>query len=122
VSFLEVGVSSLQAITFEKSVGLCIRCILDNAPQGVGEAGEADHFEVLSIYVDKSKQVNMHFSSPRTQYRIGMYDCLGRLVSFTNFTAVAGNNSGKPMFRVFRRECISSISRTAKASLQRNGS
>ncbi len=90
--FVEVGQNSLQAISFQKSIGLCVRCIWNGQQTGIGNAGEADGYELLSLSVDIEKMLTFRFRSLVSRIGVIVFDILGKVVATRDFETVDGEN------------------------------
>jgi uncharacterized protein (TIGR02145 family) len=92
VSFLEIGQSSITAIPFLKSVGLCVRCILDAAASETGQLPAGEDFDIESVTIDGSKALVMKFSAPAASYVIAVHDLLGNMLLSASCDAHQGTN------------------------------
>ncbi|MBE0645847.1 MAG: hypothetical protein IH600_17330 [Bacteroidetes bacterium] len=118
--FVEVGQNSLQAISFQKSVGLCVRCILDAVTTGSGEIDAPLELHLRSHTVSPQREVTVYYQSDEGPVDILVVDILGRVLLRTTREAVRGENilnidlsgvaAGTCVFRISRgREVVTQL-------------
>lgn len=90
--FVEVGQSSLQAFSFQKSIGLCVRCILDAATTSVGDMTVPAELFIRSHVVSPGREVTVYYQASEGPVDVIAVDMLGRVLHRSTRHALAGEN------------------------------
>jgi len=89
---IEVGENSIRALPWNKEMGLCVRCVMDEAATGIYETGIPIDIELHDAVVRPGRRVLMHFSASAGDVNILITDLLGRIVHQSNAYALHGEN------------------------------
>ena len=107
--FVEVGQSSLQAFSFQKSIGLCVRCILDAVATSTGDLQAPLELHIRSHRVSPERNVTVYYQSSEGPVDVMAVDLLGRVLHRSSRDAFGGENvlqidfSGQPAGTVILR-------------------
>lgn len=108
--FVEIGENSLQAIAFQKSIGLCVRCIMNDATTGIGNLGRPADLGITALHVSPGRLLSVSFTAPAPEVDVMIFDMLGRLVHRSTASAggatanfqidLSGNPAGNYILRL----------------------
>jgi uncharacterized protein (TIGR02145 family) len=91
-AFIEIGMNSFQVINFSKSVGLCLRCIMDEQGTSIDELGTEFRFNISPNPV--SENATISFSNPESSnLSISIYNSLGVEVKRVDANILLGRSS-----------------------------
>jgi uncharacterized protein (TIGR02145 family) len=77
---VEIGQNSLQSFSFLKSLGLCVRCIMDSAPTGIGEVPSPSGIELRSLRANTGRMLTVEYLTESPAVEAQVVDMLGRLM------------------------------------------
>ncbi|HOJ03412.1 MAG TPA: FISUMP domain-containing protein [Bacteroidota bacterium] len=78
--FIEIGQQSLQAFAFQKSIGLCVRCIKDATATSLDQQGLPRRFELFEALPQAGRAALLHFAAQAGAVDVLVCDALGRTV------------------------------------------
>jgi|GEM_PF-1496707 len=78
--FVEVGQNSLQAFSFQKAIGLCVRCIMNEGTTGLGDLARPTELSITALHVSPGRLLSASFTAPVSEIDVMIFDMLGRLV------------------------------------------
>jgi len=90
--FVEIGENSLQAISYQKSIGLCVRCIMDEGTAATGHIGSATEFILYTPMVSHQRQVTVQYEARPGNLEVQVVDILGRTLYSGTWNAATGMN------------------------------
>ena len=89
---IELGLSSFQAFSFSKSVGLCIRCLLDEQGASVGEMGKELEFNISPN--PSSENISISYAtSELSNLSISIYNSMGVETNHFDSKELSGKSS-----------------------------
>jgi uncharacterized protein (TIGR02145 family) len=89
---LQIGPSEINVYPVSRPNGLCVRCISNGPPTGIGEAAVPTDLRIHNVAVRPGKTVLMHFSANAGDVDIVVTDLLGRSVHQSRIHALHGEN------------------------------
>jgi uncharacterized protein (TIGR02145 family) len=89
--FVEIGQQSLQAFAFQKSIGLCVRCIMNDAATGIGDLMRPAQLDINAMHVAPGGLLSVSFSAPAPEVDMLVVDMLGRSVHRSVAATAAGS-------------------------------
>jgi uncharacterized protein (TIGR02145 family) len=89
--FIELGKNSLQAISFQKSIGLCVRCVKD-AVNSTGRLDVPQDLTIHSLTVSSQRLLTVRYTAQAGVLDVIVADILGRVLYQGTRQALPGDN------------------------------